>query len=327
MNPPAPVLQALHAARRVVIATHSPMDGDGLGCGLALQRCLRARGKECLFLTEAPVPPSYLFLPGADGIVLLEKSAPLPEADLLLGLDAGDPERLGRAWAERAPDTVVLNIDHHRSNPRYGDAAWVDPEAAATGELVFELLTQAGCKLDPVAAQCLLVALATDTGRFCYSSTTARTLEVAAALVRAGAEPDGLQRNLYGALPVSVLTLKARAVKRLQFFAGATVCMLVVPEGFGADLGVNGEAVRDLVDLAIGVKGVLVAALVRGLPGGGAKVSLRSMDDRADVAALAAARGGGGHLRAAGFSSDLGPEETAAGLRVDLERLAVAASG
>ncbi|MHC4729612.1 MAG: DHH family phosphoesterase [Planctomycetota bacterium] len=325
MTVPAELVEAVRAARSIVCATHNPMDGDGLGCGLALRRVLTAAGKQCLFVTETPPPRAYRFLPGYDDIAQLGKGAP-PPCELLIGLDAGEPDRLGRLYAERAPETKAANIDHHVSNSRFGDLVWVEPGAAATGEQVYLLLRALGYELDPVSAQCLLVSIVTDTGRFCYAATSPRTFEIAAALLRAGADPDGLQRHLYGAMPRPVLELRSRAVEALAFHAGGRLAVLAVPSDFGADLGLDAEEVKDLVDLAIGVEGVIVAALVRGLPEGGCKVSLRSKDDRADVAAFSVQRGGGGHVRAAGFSSDRDPAGTVAEIRAGLEALVVAAA-
>jgi len=323
---PAELVEAVRAADSIVCATHNPMDGDGLGCGLALRRAMTAAGKQCLFMSEAPPPRAYRFLPDYGDIVQLEEGGAPPPCDLLIGLDAGEPDRLGRLYAERSPRTKVANIDHHVSNTRFGDVVWVDPAAAATGEQVFLLLRALGCELDPVTAQCLLVSIVTDTGRFCYSSTSPRTFEIAAALLRAGADPDVLQRHLYGAVPRAVLELRSRAGAALAFHAGGRLAVLAVPSDYGADLGLDAEEVKDLVDVAIGVEGVVVAALVRGLPEGGCKVSLRSKDDRADVAAFSQARGGGGHVRAAGFSSESDPAGTVEEIRPGLEALAVAAA-
>jgi phosphoesterase RecJ-like protein len=319
------LVEAVRAARTVVLATHNPMDGDGLGCGLALMRVLGAAGKQCRFLTEAPPPRAYRFLPGYEDIEQLGDESP-PPCELLIGLDAGEPDRLGRLYSERAPGTKVANIDHHVSNSRFGDLVWVDGAAAATGEQVYLLLSALGYELDPVSAQSLLVSIMTDTGRFCYASTSPRTFEIAAALLRAGADPDGLQRHLYGAMPRPVLNLRSRAVDALAFHSDGRLAVLAVPADFGADLGLDAEEVKDLVDLAIGVEGVIVAALVRGLPEGGCKVSLRSKDDRADVAAFSVKQGGGGHVRAAGFSSDRDPAGTVAAIRPGLEALVVAAA-
>jgi phosphoesterase RecJ-like protein len=326
LSVPSDVLAAIRGARSILCASHSPLDGDGLGSGLALRRALEASGKRVVLVTEAPAPPSYAFLPGYDSIVLLGKG-PVPAADLVVALDAGGPDRLGRVLAERPRGARIVNIDHHVSNRSYGDLNWIDAQAAAVGEQIYLLLEAGGWKIDPVAAQCLLVALVTDTGRFCYSSTTPRTLEIAAALLRLGAEPDRLQRELYAAVPLPVLRLRARAVDEIELRCDGRVAVLTVPPGYGGDLGVGEEDVKDLIDVLIAIQGVVVAALFRGLAEGGTKVSLRSKDDRANVSALAARFGGGGHVRASGFTSHASPAAAREQLLPLLEGLAVAGSG
>ncbi|MFI5401430.1 MAG: bifunctional oligoribonuclease/PAP phosphatase NrnA, partial [Planctomycetota bacterium] len=208
----------------------------------------------------------------------------------------------------------------------YGDLNWIDAEAAAVGEQAYLVLREGGYEIDALAAQCLLVALVTDTGRFCYSSTKPRTLEIAAALLRAGAEPDRLQRELYASVPFAVLKLRARAADEIELRREGRVAVLTLAYGYGTDLGVDEEDVKDLIDVLIAVKGVVVAALFRGLAEGGTKVSLRSKDDRANVSALAARFGGGGHVRASGFTSASAPAEAREALLPALEELAVAGS-
>jgi phosphoesterase RecJ-like protein len=323
---PKGVLAALRRARSVLVASHSPLDGDGLGAGLALQRALAARGRRCVVVTEDPPPSEYAFLPGHESVVVLG-DGPVPPADLIVALDAGGADRLGRVFAERPRGARLANIDHHVSNSRYGDVNWIDEKAAAVGEQVYLLLSKGGYAIDPVAAQCLLVALVTDTGRFCYSSTTPRTLEIAAALVRLGAEPDQIQRELYASVPLAVLRLRARAADGIEMRATGRLALLTLPHGYGRDLGVGEEDVKDLIDVLVAIQGVVVAALFRGLEGGGSKVSLRSKDDRANVAALAARHGGGGHVRASGFTSALAPAAARERLLPELEALAVAGSG
>jgi phosphoesterase RecJ-like protein len=296
------------------------MDGDGAGSGLALMRMLSAAGKNVRFVTEDPVPRAFRFLPGEDQIERLAEEGP-PACDLLVGIDAGDGKRLGRALTGLAEGTPVVNVDHHVSNTRFGDHNWVDATAAAVGEQAYGLLVGLGLTPDQDAALCLLVALMTDTGRFCYSNTTPRTLAIASELVRLGAEPDRITRHLYASVPRAVLEMEARAIQALEFRENGRISLLVLPEEFGRDLGVERDDVKDLVDIGISVEGVVATALVYGLPNGGTKVSLRSKDDRADVAAFATARGGGGHVRASGFSSETGPEETAEALRRDLPHL------
>jgi phosphoesterase RecJ-like protein len=323
---PPDILAAIRGARSLLVATHNPMDGDGLGAGLALKRAFEASGRTCRFVTETRPPAAYAFLPGYDRIELLG-DGPVPPADLIVALDAGGPDRLGRVHSEPPRGSRLLNIDHHVSNSRYGDLNWIDAQAAAVGEQVYLLLKESSLPIDPVAALCLLVALVTDTGRFCYSSTTPRTLEIAAALLRLGAEPDRLQRQLYASVPLPVLRMRARAVDDIELRCDGRLALLTVPHGYGREEGVDEEDVKDLIDILVAIRGVVVAALFRGLPTGGSKVSLRSKDDRANVSALAARHGGGGHVRAAGFTSKWSSLAAREMLLPELEALAVAGSG
>jgi len=318
---PPEVLHAIRDAGSILLASHIPMDGDGLGCALALKPALDRLGKRALVVTEAPLPPVYRFLPGFERVKRLRPEEAVPAADLVIGMDAGEASRLGRL-GEGAKKARLLNVDHHVSNPRFGDVAWVDEAAAATGEMVYALLRALGAPIDAGMAQCLLVALVTDTGRFCYSNTKPRTLEIAADLLRHGANPDELNARLFRSVSRAVLALQARGLEQARFHAGGRLAMLSVPFGFGADLGLSDEEVKDLIDLLIAIEGVRVAALVRGLEGGGSKVSLRSNDDRADVSRFSKERGGGGHVRAAGFSSGADPDATLAAMLPALEALA-----
>jgi phosphoesterase RecJ-like protein len=322
---PEQIVAAIEGAGSVLITTHSPMDGDGLGSGLALLRFLRGRGTPCRFVTEAAVPRAYGFLADYGEIELLADGDPVPAVELVVGLDAGEVSRLGRAGREHAAGTKLINIDHHVSNQGYGDVDWVEPSAAATGEQILELLSALGAEIDEESALCLLVALVTDTGRFCYSNTTADTLQRASRLVRLGADPDRLQRELYASVPLEVLRLQGAAVDAIEFDAGGRLAVLTIPHGFGAERQARDEDIKDLVDLVVSVQGVIVGALVRGLADGTSKVSLRSKSDAADVAVFAASLGGGGHRRAAGFSSEQGPEATSRSIRDGLVRLVVGA--
>jgi len=321
LKPPADLLRVLDEHDDIVLATHIPMDGDGLGSGIALHRALTARGKRVRFVNEAAVPSSYDFLEGRAVAELLAADDPVPACTLLVGLDAGDASRLGRVYEERPDGCVVANVDHHATNDRYGDVAWVEPDGSSTGEMVHALLRAMDAEIDPVTAQALLVSIVTDTGRFSYSNTTPGALEAAADLIRRGADPDTIHRHLYASVPLDVLRLRARAAESITLLGRGRVAVLVADREYGDDLDVQEQDVKDLIDVAISLDGVVVAALVRGLPRGGTKVSLRSKSDAADVAAFSQRRGGGGHVRAAGFSADAEPRAVATALGPELEAL------
>ncbi|MHC4939155.1 MAG: DHH family phosphoesterase [Planctomycetota bacterium] len=315
------MIELIDAHDEIVLATHIPMDGDGLGCGIALHRALTARGKKVRFVTEAPVPSVYDFLEGREVVELIGPDEALPPFDLLLGLDAGDESRLGRAYDERPNGCRIANIDHHTTNDRYGDVAWVEGGASSTGEMVHTLLLDMNAAIDAASAQALLVSIVTDTGRFSYSNTTVGAFEAAADLVRRGADPDTIHRRLYASTPLDVLRLRARAAESIELIAGGRAALLTIESDYGADLQVEEQDLKDLVDVAIALEGVVACALVRGLPHGGTKVSLRSKSDDADVAALALRHGGGGHVRASGFSAAGEPKEVALRLGPELETL------
>jgi len=327
LKAPVPLLEAIRNADSIVLATHIPMDGDGLGCGIALMRCLRAMGKTVRFVNEAPVPYVYDFLEGRSEVEFLGPDDSMPACDLLLGLDAGDASRLGRAYDERSRGCRLANVAHHATNDRYGDVAWVEADASSTGEMVHSLLLDLGASIDAASAQALLVSLVTDTGRFSYSNTTPGAFEVAADLLRRGANPDLLYRELYGSVPMRVLRLRARAAEQIQLSGADCVAVLTIRADFGADIDADVDDIKDLVDIAIGLEGVVVAALVRGLPQGGTKISLRSKSDAVNVAAFSQKRGGGGHVRASGYSSPDEPEVVAAELAAALEALVVSGCG
>jgi phosphoesterase RecJ-like protein len=321
LRTPADLLRLITASDDILLATHIPMDGDGLGCGIALHRALTARGKRVRFVTEARVPSVYDFLEGRDVVEQIGPGDPVPPFGLLLGLDAGDASRLGRPYEERPEGAKVANIDHHATNEGYGDVSWVEPGASSTGEMVHRLLLDLGAEIDAASAQALLVSIVTDTGRFSYSNATVGAFETAADLVRRGADPDGIHRRLYASVPLDVLRLRSRAAESIRLLARGRVAILTIDAEYGADLDVEEQDLKDLVDVAIALDGVVVAALVRGLPFGGTKVSLRSKADEADVAALAQRHGGGGHVRASGYSADAEPQAVAAALGPELEAL------
>jgi phosphoesterase RecJ-like protein len=321
VKPPPELLELLRAPGDVLLATHIPMDGDGLGSGIALKRALEAQGRSVQFVTEQRVPGAFDFLPGSAEVIVLGPDDPMPSTGLLVGLDAGDEHRLGRAFVERADGCLVANIDHHATNDRYGDIAWVEPDVSSTGEMIHTLLRAMDAEITPEMAQALLVSLVTDTGRFSYSSTGPGTFEAAADLLRCGADTDSLYQQLFASRPLDVVRLRARAAEDLQLLAGGKVAVLTADREYGSNLEFSEDDLKDLIDVAIGLEGVVVAALVRGLPEGGTKVSLRSKSDRANVAALARKLGGGGHVRASGYSDDRAPADAAAALIPELAGL------
>ncbi|MBN2490614.1 MAG: bifunctional oligoribonuclease/PAP phosphatase NrnA [Planctomycetes bacterium] len=310
----ARVAALLRSARSIVVSSQSPLDGDSVGCEVALLELgpELAPGARWHALNESAVPTLYTFLDGTDRLTVLTPDAAPPEADLLILLDCGALDRFA-FLPERFPATRILNLDHHASNTRFGDFHWVAPDHASTGEQVFEIARAAGAGLTPAAARGLYLALAFDTGRFAYSSTRPETLRYAADLVEAGARPEDLFRALWRNRTEGALRMMAFAVQHLNRGAAGRLAWVAVSAADLAAAGATREDLEDLVNLPLTLAGVEVSLLLRELTDGRTKVSLRS-DRWFDVAAFAAHFGGGGHVRAAGAVVDLALEAAAAAL-------------
>jgi bifunctional oligoribonuclease and PAP phosphatase NrnA len=298
------ILARIEGARRVVLTTHVNADGDGAGSEVALASWLRERGADAVMVNPTPWPEGYRFLL-PDPAWVAERGTPeaeraLEEMELLIVLDTGEPGRIG-ALRKHADPARTLVIDHHPVGPDSLEGEGVrDPSAAATGELIFDLLEAAGhTHADPVVDLALYVAIVTDTGSFRYSNTTPRTHQIAGELLRRGVDPEGVYRRLFATAPRGRLELLREALGTLETHPEAPVTWMVVTEEMLRRSGGGGEDLDGLIEHARSVRGTEVAILFRELADGGTKVSLRSNGD-ADVNALARRFGGGGHVKAAG---------------------------
>lgn len=298
--------RAIEESPSMALACHVGPDGDALGSMLALGIAASGRGKDVVAGFGSPhlVPPSLAFLPTE----LLVTPDDFPEAPpLMVVLDVGSPQRLGELAANAGKAGKVIVVDHHVTNEGFGDIAVVDPEAGASGELVYDILASLGWELTPDVAMCLHTALVTDTGRFSYSNTTPRTLRIAADLVAAGAEPSVIGRHIYEEAPFGYLKAAALALGRARLDAERKVISTVVTFEDLAENEIDWDDTENLIDLLRLALEADTAVLVKAHEDGRVKVSLRSRGDT-DVGGLAAAMGGGGHRLAAGFTTEGDPE-------------------
>jgi phosphoesterase RecJ-like protein len=306
------LLQPLLAARRVVLHTHVNADGDGSGSQAAVAAWLEGRGARVTIINPTPFPDSLRFVLHRQGVVAelgtAEAEAALHEADIFLVLDTSEPERLGDL-AARLPADRTLVVDHHPPGREVvGDVAVQDPSAAATGEMVYDLITLAGDPVPRASALGAYVALVSDTGSFRYGNTTPRVLAVAAELLRLGIDPEVVYRRLFATAPRRRLELLREALASLQTGADGRVGWMVVPHRVAARLGVSGEDFDGLIEHVRSIEGTEVALLFRETSPGETKVSLRS-NGAADVNRVAREFGGGGHVKAAGANLSEPPEQ------------------
>jgi bifunctional oligoribonuclease and PAP phosphatase NrnA len=291
------IVSVLKGRGTVAILSHIRPEGDTLGSALACHLTLQNLGREVTTFNPDPVPKTLRALPGAAEVIQADR-LPRPY-DCYLVVDATDPKRVGGLLNGVPAGSLVINIDHHISNTLFGTYNWVDPEAAATGEMIYYLITEMGVPLSRDVATNLYVAILTDTGSFHFANTTPRALRVAAALIEAGVVPHEVAALLFDQREVEDLRLLGTLLTTMQLSPDGRVAWIeVTREVLGQD-GAQGDALEDLINYPRSIKGVEVALLLKEESREAIRVSLRS-NGTVDVAAVAGAFHGGGHKKAAG---------------------------
>ena len=290
--------RAFREHQRFAILSHVRPDGDALGSQLALALSLKQLGKDVRVWNEDGMLEKYSFLARAQ---LLTKPPSGPEdVDVAIALDTAIQNRLGTAFQAIRTAKIWINIDHHPSNPGYGDLVYVDPTAPATGQILFELIKSERLPFDRAIAENLYVAISTDTGSFQYPNTTARTFEIAAELVRAGVDVGRINQQVYENYPRRRVELLRELLRTMRFEGGGRVASFSLSLKTAAELGVLPEDNEGLIDHLRAIRGVIVAVFFEELPDGKVRVSMRSKSEKTDVCAICQKFGGGGHTLAAG---------------------------
>lgn len=315
----------LDGADRVVLTTHVNADGDGAGSQIAMLEYLRRRGTEVSIVNPTPFPRSFEFLLEDDPVWTVSEEAgrqALSLADLILVLDTSEASRLGEVADSLAQHTVGV-MDHHPATPHsVGDLVVRDPEACATGELVYDLITLDGDEPTPGEARGLYVAIVTDTGSFRFGNTSPRAHEITADLLRRGVDVEEMFRLIHARYTRSRLRLLRRALDSLEVDDAHDLAWITLTRRDLEETDASAEDREGLVEYARRLQGVEVAVLFRELAGDRSKISLRSNGD-VDVASVARELGGGGHPQAAGILMDRPLSSARAAV---LERLRAAVS-
>jgi len=293
----AEIASALREHHRIAVLSHVRPDGDAFGSQLALGISLRQLGKEVAIWNEDGMLEKYGFMPCAE---LLVRPPASPETfDLGVALDTAVQGRLGLA-GEAVRAKSWINIDHHPTNPRYGDLNYIDPISPATGQILFELLSSQQLPINREIAENLFVAISTDTGSFQYPNTTARTFEIGAELLKYGVELGRVSQLLYESYPRRRVELLRELLGTMRFEAQGQVASFGLGLNVARDLGVKAEDNEGLIDHLRAIKGVVVAVFFEELLEEKVRVSMRSKSEAADVGAICQRFGGGGHKLAAG---------------------------
>ncbi|TXG84650.1 MAG: bifunctional oligoribonuclease/PAP phosphatase NrnA [Thermomicrobiales bacterium] len=303
-------LSTLLSARMVCLPTHQNVDADGISSALAILDGLRRKGGDGFVVISDGKLPKYLtFLPGSASVVIYGKD-PLPEFDMLCLVDCSDQRRLGRFYSDdpaRIDGQVpIVNIDHHVTNPKYGVVNIVEPRAAAAAEIVTDILEVWGIEFDVTLAQVLLAGIYGDTLGLRTDNTTARTMRTAASLVDAGAEVAPIVDSLFRLKSASTVCVWSRALESVAW--QGSLLWTEVSRQLLADCNADASEAENLVNFLTGTEGSNLSAILYENENGW-RVSMRTLTPSVDVAAIAAAFGGGGHPKAAGVQINGGIAE------------------
>jgi bifunctional oligoribonuclease and PAP phosphatase NrnA len=292
----AEIRRLFDAAHRVVVIAHKDADGDTLGSALAMTEVLSSMGKEVATRVPPPVPEIYAFLPGFD-TVNREESGQAP--DLVVVMDASNLERISDTLGPLPEGTPVINIDHHVSNSLFGTLDLVVPDASSTAEVTYDLLHQLGLPITPTMATNLYSGVLTDTGGFRHENTTYRVLEIAADLVRRGANAADIAMRIYKSKKLTTMRLQALAMGTIGYDCDERLIYASVTQEMLRRAGAGMDESEGLIDLLNSVEGLELALLFKEIEPDLTKISIRSRG-AANANLLAAAFGGGGHERASG---------------------------
>jgi bifunctional oligoribonuclease and PAP phosphatase NrnA len=308
----AAAVEALRSHPSYLVTTHENPDGDALGSLLATRLALEQLGKDALMYLYGDVPlPAEYSLMSLDGLL---RRVPEDSGErVLVAVDCANESRLGPDAEVLQSARLVIDIDHHHDNTRFGDINLIDPRASSTGELLRDVFRELEVEITPEIAEALYIAVVTDTGRFQYTNTTPKSLRLAAELIEAGADHHRIFQGVYESVQFAKLKLLARALERAQVYEGGRLVVSHLVRDDFQEVGAAEPYAEGIIDYLRAVEGADMSVLIREPPvragGPTRRVSLRSSHDELDVSAMARKQDGGGHRQAAGFSSEESVEE------------------
>lgn len=283
----------------VLVVSHVNPDGDAISSTAAVGWLLQSLGKTYTMMNEGPCPPKFHYLYGADRIIDASKETDRRLFRHVIAVDCADFQRIGKVAEWFADDVRIVNIDHHPTNDYYGEVNLIRADAAATAEILFDLLDLFSIEWDQDIATCIYTGLLTDTGGFRYANTNSHVMNVAARLLNYGVEASHIAEHLLERMTKSHVSLLKRALNTLKFNEDETIGWLAVRLSDMEETKAANEDLEGLVNYARNVEGVEVGILFKEVQEDVYKVSMRSAG-KANVAEIAQSFGGGGHIRAAG---------------------------
>jgi len=301
-----PIIHQFNNSNKILVVTHAHPDGDAIGSLIALGLSLETLNKKITLYCESPIPAVYRFLPAVHRVV--KKIGGL-NYDMAVILDCGDLSRVGKAVSTVKQIPVIVNIDHHITNTRFGHFQLIDTSACATAEIVYRLIKQMGLPLNKPIATSIYTGILADTGSFRFSNTNKAAFAICQEMVELGVDPYNIAQHVYGTYSLSRIKLLNLALDSIELSKNGKLSIMTLTKEMFDETHTQSEDVDGLINYAKRIEDVEVAALIQEHHNGKEKsktpnrfhVSLRS-DGTVDVAAIASLFGGGGHSSAAGFS-------------------------
>ncbi len=303
------VIEAIKKSSSFLITAHVNLEGDSLGSQLAMKELLNNLGKAAFIVDSDSVPEHYKFLPKAEEISKrIDKNLVF---DAALILDCPTLKRIGKVKDLISKDKLIINIDHHVSNEKFGQVNWVDPNASSAGEMVYRLFKEMGVSLTKEIALCLYIAILTDTGSFNYDNTSSVTHEIAGELLGYGVDPARVSEDVYERRSVADIKFLGMVLSTLQVNKTGDVAYLEITRNMLNQTGADVSKSEGFVNYARSIDKVKVAIIFKEdlIDSGRINVSFRAKGDDVDVNKIAAYFGGGGHAKASGCIVDGRPDE------------------
>jgi phosphoesterase RecJ-like protein len=305
------IIDQLHRSQKVLVASHTSPDGDAIGSLLAIGLALKQMQKRVCMHNESVIPAVYRFLPHVSAIE--QQVEVIDDFDTVIILDCGTMMRIGAIADRLSTAPIVINIDHHVTNTRFGHMQWINPNACATSEMVYHLIKALPVTFDCIMATAIYTGILTDTGSFRFSNTNQTAFAICAEMIAKGANPYEVAKHVYGTYSLGRIKLLNLALDSLEISANGKLSIMTLSQHMLKETRTQAEDIDGIINYARRIEDVEVAALIHELENkdnrlpegcGNYHVSLRS-DGMVDVASIAARFGGGGHAGAAGFSAQM----------------------
>lgn len=315
------IAQVLESAQRILLYPHVSADGDALGSCAALCRALRMKGKEAFILVEEELPLNLKFM---DRGYCTEDKAILEDVDISFCVDCGDTTRFPERKEKFFEGKKTICIDHHHTTTEFCDYNYVDPDASATGELVFDLLKEMGTPRDIEIGEAIFAAITTDTGNFQYSNTRKKSFEIMAELFDWGVDTNKVSVELYENIRLERKIIESMAFSTMSLLADGKAAVAYVTREMLEQSGALSEETENVIRELRSIAGVEYAAFLKEKAPDTVRLSLRAKTT-GDVAVIAEKFGGGGHVKAAGATLNMTIEEAVSAVCRELEKVATEA--